>query len=270
MVVTLAVLGVVSAVVGVYVAAPVESFDKMARRATLSDEADLALRRIARDLRAALPNSIRVTTDVAGRSYLECLEVRAGGRYRGQVASDGGGDPLDFSVADTSFDILGATPTSPWRGDISVGDRVVVFNTGQTGGDAYAGDNSAAISAVPTAAAKPNERVLRFAAKQFPAASPYSRFHVISGPVSYVCDPAAGTLTRHWGYSISASQPAPPSGGQSALLATSVSACGFSYTSGVLSSLGLASLSLTLTRSGAAGSPESVRLFSQIRVSGLP
>src|SRR5688572_11114493 len=68
--------GIVSAIVVVFVKAPVTGYFDQVRRAELTDAADLAMRRIAREVQRALPNSLRV--DASG-TVIEFLPVTAGG-----------------------------------------------------------------------------------------------------------------------------------------------------------------------------------------------
>src|SRR3972149_1299940 len=48
--------GIIAAVVAVFIQSPVQGYFDTVRRGQLSNEADFALRRIARDLQTALPN----------------------------------------------------------------------------------------------------------------------------------------------------------------------------------------------------------------------
>src|SRR6185503_18991127 len=61
MIMVIMITGILAAVSVVFLRGPVEGYVDVARRAELTDIADTALRRITRDLRTALPNSIRVT-----------------------------------------------------------------------------------------------------------------------------------------------------------------------------------------------------------------
>src|SRR3990172_5514052 len=85
--------GVIAAVVAVFIQGPVKGYFDTVRRSQLSDVADFALRRIARDLQATLPNSVRSTD--ANNYFMEFLPVRSGGRYR--AAADGATNPLDIT-----------------------------------------------------------------------------------------------------------------------------------------------------------------------------
>lgn len=256
-VVAIAVVGVLFAVVAIFLRSPVQAYFDTTRRAELSDIADTALRRLVRDLRLALPNSVRV--DATGR-FLEFLLVTGGGRYRAQTDASGGGNALDFTSpsGDASFDVVGAMPA------ISAGHQIVIFNlgTGFTGADAWAttGNNRATVSGVS------GSTVTLSAAKVFPFESPGQRFHVVDGPVTYECDLATGAIRRHWGYAIAATQPTPPSGASTALLASRVSDCGFAYNANeLLQRYGTVSVRLTLTADG-----ESANLHAQAHVPNIP
>src|SRR4029079_1027107 len=111
MVIVIAITAAIASAVAVFMRRPVEGYVDAARRAELTDIADTALRRITRDLRRALPNSVRIATTVSGAStvyYVEYLQTSGGGRYRSDVESDGiTGNPLNFTAIDTSFDVIG-------------------------------------------------------------------------------------------------------------------------------------------------------------------
>ena len=92
-VIVIVILGIISAAVAVFISGPIEAYFDVSRRAQLSDAADTALRRIARDLQRALPNSVRVAGACTGATpcYLEYVPVEAGGRYRAELDQAGGG-----------------------------------------------------------------------------------------------------------------------------------------------------------------------------------
>jgi MSHA biogenesis protein MshO len=230
-----------------------------ARRAELTDIADTALRRMTRDLRTALPNSIRVTP-VGTAVYLEYLQTSGGGRYRAEKESDGTtGDTLDFTAPDMSFDVIGPLPAN-----LAVGNHIVIYNLGPGTGasDAYTSGNRASVTGIAAPA-------INIDSKQFPYSSPGKRFQVVQHAVTYACDPmpaGTGELRRYWNYGIVDPQQAPPPGGSTALLATNVSGCNFIYTaSGTNQRTGVVGVQLQIARAG-----ESVRLFQQVHVSNVP
>jgi MSHA biogenesis protein MshO len=251
-IVVIGITGIVVAGIAMFILRPVQSYVDAVRRAELTDVADTALRRIGRDIRSALPNSVRVVT-AGGVTYLEYLQTSGGGRYRADVDSAGAGDILDFTANDATFDVLGPVPP------LAAGDRLVVYNLGPgtVESDAYTGNNSTAFASV----AAPT---ITMAAKRFPFASPGRRFHVVQYPVTYACNPVSGELRRYWNYAIAAAQPAPPATANNALLARNVAACVFTYNT-VTQRSGVVSLSLTLSQAG-----ESVNLFQQVHVINVP
>ncbi|MBC7955008.1 MAG: type II secretion system protein [Cytophagales bacterium] len=257
--------GIVGAMLAMFIRAPVNAYVDQARRGELTDEADGALRRIARDLQTALPNSVRVSPS---GNYLELLPVRSAGRYRALPSSTGTGDYLDFNLlSDNSFDVLGP-PVS-----VSAQDELVIYNLGLTGADAYAGTSRRAI---PGPGGTFSNISYTVGAAQFPYASPSNRFHIIGKPITYGCTaPVNGvrSLRRYTGYSIQAAQPANAggaplsglTGGNNALLAGSVTACLFTYNSAASARKAVVTLRLTLTRS-----TESVTLLQQVFVENSP
>ena len=245
--------GILAGMVAVCIQKPVQGFFDTARRAVLVDAADTALRRISRDLREALPNSVRVSG-----TALEFLHVRSAGRYREQIApAPPPGDSLDFTGADTSFDVLGPAVS------VQAGDSVVVYNlgVGVTGADAYEGTStSRRIAAAPFGAALANVTIS--SATGFPFASPARRFQIVDTPVSYVC--AGNQMRRYSGYAILPAQPVPPAG-SGALIADRLTTCSFAYTTGPSEREALVTLNLALTDGG-----ETVGLIYQVHVNNVP
>jgi len=259
--------GIIAGVVAVFIRSPVQGYFDMETRIELSDTADTAMRRIGRDLRLALPNSVRPS---GSSTAIEFLQTRTGGRYRADVTGIAGvqGNALKpGEAAATTFDVLG---------DLTLGGRVkiddlvypaidplvvayaVVYNLGIAGADAYNGDNSAAIKSATV-----NSITLK-ASTTFPLASPGKRFQIVDTPVTYRCDLNAGTLTRHWGYAITSAQANPPIGGTSALIAQGVSNCVFNYDQ-INERYGLVSMRIWLTRN-----KETVSLYHEVHVNNVP
>ena len=112
-IIVIVIIGVLASTVAVFIRGPVQAYFDVNRRAQLVDTADTALRRMHRELKAALPNSVRVTGACAAACYIEFIPVAAGGRYRAAQTSGGTGNILDFTAAHTSFDALGPAITIP-------------------------------------------------------------------------------------------------------------------------------------------------------------
>ena len=254
LVVVIVVTGIIAAGIATFLRRPVEGYVDASRRAKLTDEADTALRRISRDLRTALPNSVRV--DASGK-FVEFIATTSGGRYRAEQTSGGTGDILDFTAADTSFDVLGPVPAT--------GTDIVVYNLYNSGStsNAYSGDNRQTLTSAGA--------TVVFPSKLFPESSPARRFHIVSGPVTYGC--TGGQLVRYSGYAYNEPQVAPPAGGSSAVLAGDVdtAACSFSYVSGSLGErTGTVSIVLQINSVSAGGNTERVRMFQQVQIENAP
>lgn len=282
--------GILAAVVGRNITSPITAFVDTTRRQALVDAGDLAMTRLTRELRLALPNSVRIRDGVA----LEFLRTRTGGRYRARPASATPSDPLDFTTADTGFDVVagaaglagvcaqaspncggGTTSSAACMSDPRL-DCLVIYNTGQpadcvaaagTRTNAYCGDNVAGVVSADAAGAR-----IEFAHDlgRFPLPSPTQRFHVVDTAVSYLCDPATRTLVRYDGYPIGAAQPgvaSPPVGG-GRVVARDVVACSFGYDPGTATRAALVSVRLTLADGEAPA--ERVVLYQQAHVANAP
>lgn len=194
-------------VVGAIVAATVSSFIKPTidayvntrLRADMSDQADTSLRRMLRDVRRAVPNSLRVPSS----QCFQLVPVVSGARYRmgpdavndsGTCTAQSGGAScsawVDPSQATTIFDTLSVMSTTP-----SVGDWVVINN--QNGNDVYAGANRSAIASVATPAANQGYLRIGISSLQVPNGYTFGRFQTVSNAeqtVTYICSGADGTL----------------------------------------------------------------------------
>ena len=291
LVAVIALTGVVVGIVSIFIRLPMQAYQDIQKRAEIVDAADTLFSRLKRDLQTALPNSVRVTT-VAGVTYLEFLQVRTSGRYRADVPvpavpssantcpdTDGNTfaneNVFQFGVSDTCMTTIGALPN--FASIVANSDWLVVYNlgTGFTNADAYAsgaatGGNKSLISAV--AAGAGGENVIRFAANTFNLDSPGRRFHIVSGPVTYVCDPTVGaptfgTVQRISAYNISAAQPTPPAG-TTARVAQGITACTITYNQNVINQrAGIVGVALTFSDTTSA---TNINLFEQIQVSNVP
>lgn len=282
LVVTIVIVGIIVAAVSFFLT-PLRQGTDIALRAELSDIADNALQRMGRDVKLALPNSVRTTT--AGSSnFLEFIAVRTAGRYRAGGGGPTGGtdcpaddaplgqpgnDQLSFDLPDTCFKTLGDL-----TGTIAVNsDQLVLNNYGFPDQNAYQTTvtfNRAVITSVDTT--ETGRDKISFGATTFVRAlhdSPGRRFFVISGPVTYECDLAVGRLYRHAGYALAAAQPV-AFGGSPALVAEHVSQCEFVYTPNVSAQLGLLTLRLRLQRQLFGGTPETVSLYHAVHVNNAP
>lgn len=271
LVVVIIIMGILALIVPTIIQGPMRAYVQVQQRADLAAVAETALQRMTREMRLALPNSIRISSGNA----VEFLRTLDGGRYRAQPAPGPAGNVLSFTAQTGVFDFLGplnnlaridATGAVTGQSDCfnNTVDCLVIFNTGQAGANAWQGDNVAAITAVGAGTLSFNMAPLT----HFPYQSPRQRFYIVDTPVSFICDTATGRITRYSEYTFGAVQPtvaAPPAGGN--LLVDNISACSFSYDPGSATRAGLVTLSITITQPGLG---EQVSLMQQVHVPNQP
>lgn len=261
-----------------FIDGPVQGYVEANVRAELTDIADTALRRIGRDVRAALPNSVRKTDDGL---FVEFLNTTTGGMYQTN-------DACFTTGATGGCDHLVSLGSVVPEASLALTDFVVINNFSNNSPDicdsaspncsAYCSDslktgfNKALVTGTTDST---NADAISFAKTKFcPAAVENSRrFQVIDGPVSYACDLTAHTLTRYWGYSIQQAQTSVDSvnklialttADHRSILATNVSSCTFA----LYPNSGLLALRLALTHTTTPF--ETVNLYHEIHVSTSP
>jgi MSHA biogenesis protein MshO len=277
LVITIAVGSVVVAFMAMFIVMPMNAYTAQTRRATLVDESDSALRFMARDLRSALPNSVRTATS-GSITALELLATADGARYQdnGPVATPA--LALDFTALDGAFatTVPFTRLTLPWS---STAYYLSIYNVGVPGADAYQPPTSQMANVITaagttitiSAGAAPNQNLVTLNPPfQFAYGSPEKRVYLVSGPVSYLCDTSAGTLTRYTGYAIQSTEPTSAvalgaAGAASGLIASDVAACSFTYQPGTPQRNALATLKVQVTQSG-----ESVQLLNVVQVVNAP
>ena len=270
LIMVIVIMGVIGGMVSVFMKGPIDAYLDSARRAALTDVADTVVRRMTRDIQRSLPNSIRTS----GTNCLEFIPTKTGGRYRAEAESPGVGDFLDFSTADTSFNMLGLNSALPTDQRISPGppaDVIVVYNLGIPGSDAYtttgSSINATTVTSVGGAGTTATETNIGISARQFPLASGSYRFHVVPGGelmVSYVCSASTLRRTASSAFTTTASCPATGS-----IVASNIDCTGswFNYAGSDLQRNALVSMVLKVSDSS---SGESVSLQHEVHVSNTP
>lgn len=258
---------------------PVQEYVDSARRASMTDVGDTAFRRMGRDIRNSVPNSVRMPS-FAGSTYIEFLPTKAGERYR--VTADPGGnqvycgavlDTLDFAGSDTCFEILG-----PQINFVN-GDQIVLGSTQANALSTYDPSTAGVLRAVTVTGL---QSAVNIPAVQYPAlaALPSQRFYVVpydQQAVTYACVPAASlgtldanedgqaSLVRYWKYDFWPTQKTPaqivPLTHSEAILANKVSSCNIVYNA----TKQLVSITLVITRGN-----ESINLYQEIYVNNAP
>ena len=272
LVITMVVGSIVVAFMTMFIITPINAYTAQTRRAALVDAADSALRFMARDVRTALPNSVRVYSS-GSVSVLELLATADGARY-----ADGGplataGQALDFTAKTGAFaTVVPFTQLNlPWSSNSSY---LAIYNVGVPGANAYQMSNVITppnTTITISAGSSANQNLVTLSPVfKFAFDSPHGRVYLVSGPVSYLCDTSAGTLTRYSDYSIAYAQPTSAAallgaGATAALVAANVGACQFTYATGTAQRNGLATLLLKITQAG-----EWVQLLQEVQLVNAP
>jgi len=267
LVIVIVVSGILAVVIAPIVMKPFMAYTDTSRRVALVDAAEAAMRMIARDVKDAIPNTLRTNGTV-----LELMPIQGGGRYRySDLASDT--TALTPGVTDSQFRMLGNLNSIP------ASSRLVIYNTSAvnfylaatSGGQGVITPTSTTITLTDSG----NEDTLTLSTGfQFDLSgtgSPAKRFFIATTPVTYHCDVSANNVIRYSSYATSVVQPtsrvvAPLSAAASnGILVNHVTACNFSYSKGTNTRAALLSITMTLTIDG-----ESINLLHQVHVRNAP
>lgn len=271
MIVALVILGILAAGTTAFIVRSVEGYRDTARRDQLASTARLAAERISRELRGALPNSVRVSGNC-----IEFMPLVSGARYQRETGSYPSGEAIlalpvsGFSEAASTLDALDL------NGDFSQGGfalAVYPLGPGSGNGDPYASGDPGVrfpIQSVSTSGRPAGvSRVTLIGAHQFSRQSAAQRLFVTRDPVSF-CVLSNGELRRYHDYGVQASQPAPPAGGD--LLAEHLplrdgggAVQPFRFTAGSLNRNGLVALDLRFMQN-----EEWVRIRHDIQLRNVP
>lgn len=272
LVITIAVGSIVVAFMAMFIVTPMNAYSAQARRAELVDDADSALRFMGRDLRGALPASVRISSS-GSVTALELIGTVDGARYRDAGPLTNATLDLDFTAADGAFatTVPFTQLTLPWS---STTHYLSVYNVGVPGADAYSMANvitpSGTTISIATGSSANENLVTLSPAFKFAFGSPGKRVYLVNGPVSYLCDTTAKTLRRYTGYPVASAQSTSGSGLVSsgatvATVAVDIGACQFVYTAGTAQRNALVTLTMQLTRSS-----ESVQLLQEVQLANSP
>lgn len=282
LVMVIALAGLVVVMISTVLSRPMEAFIDQSRRAELVDIAANALQRMSRDVRLAVPNSLRVSAD--GQA-VELLLIHSAARYRPnrigeqrlRLSADAAGSCgsttqnelcNSFQVLDETFDPAGAR----W---------LVLYNTGaeigstpQPGSNVWAPANPGVItptgttfsrlSAAPAGESHIAVDNLPSGGFRFAFASPQHRLYLAEAVVGYRCQ--GGQLLRYsYNQLLTAVPSSPPANSNPQPVARSLANCSFAYKPGSRQRAGLLTLVLGISEAG-----ESLQLLQQVHVDNAP
>jgi MSHA biogenesis protein MshO len=277
-------LGILASGAGLLITTPIKAYNDQLRRTQLVDMAEMSLRQIARDIRGALPNSIRINPNMeTGVTALEMVNIVAGARYRDEA---GGSDDatfteplhtLDFNQADTDFNFLGTLVYGVTT--IPTGQRLVIYSTAPINFYAAASSNdnfgivTPANSTLTLSQIGLEQHLKIDPAFEFTDPSPGQRSFLTDGAVSYICDPLGqAKMTRYTDYEFQVDQPTTNialsdlPGVQQGDVVAQLTACSINYDAGTAQRGGIVTLSITLSDDTGEG----VTLLHQVHVVNVP
>ncbi|MBK3866617.1 type II secretion system protein [Pseudomonas stutzeri] len=263
LVMVIAIAGTIAVMVGAVMSRPLQGFVDLSRRAELVDLAAGALNRMVRDIRMAVPNSVRVTDT----GQLELLRSPVSGRYRANLNGSTRSDPPACSASPCAIQIL--SPLSVQESNqIANMNWMVIYNIGGAGpgNDIWPPQDSTSSVITPKVTfgyaggnlALTGEAIAGFG---FRYASPQRRFYLADAVVGYRC--AGGRIVRKEFSALS--DAASYDYSDAALLVNNVHSCTFRYQPGNAMRGGLVTIELVLEQAG-----ERISLLQQVHVDNAP
>lgn len=265
LVVTIAVSAVVLVFAGMFIQAPFDAYTASTARAEIQDALSIAWPRMERDIQSALPNSARVNQN--GTVWaLELLPVQETARFMSVPGAGSFNTAGYFSTVSPNHSA--ATPVTT-----AAGTRFLSINN-QPPNDAYALTNvmtpaNRTIKFSGTVAT--DEDTLTITPTFAFATGASKRIYLVTRPVTYLCNPAAGTLQRFSNYTISASQAnrntaakLTAAGATVSLVARDITSCSFVPTPETALHGQLITVRMTVTRDG-----ETTNIFHRVALEKL-
>ncbi len=287
------ILGILAAFGVGIIRLPIVGYIDVIDRIEVTNASDIVFTRFTRDLRRALPNSIRVKP--GNPKAIEFVNIVKGYRYRllNIPGEDNDDNVLTITEGpDTSFNVM-----SLFASDMlgNQGYRISIFNLGEEGDDSddpvpgsnvYSPDTATGADPLPPAGAHvitptsmditlsnltEEGRVTLSSSMLFSYQHDIQRIYFVDTPVSYIFDETAGTLTRYSGYSMQKVQPVDPtdaplnSASNVAVIATGVSSCNFEYDRDLTVGYGIIKVEIEFTKND-----ERIVLFDQVYVGNNP
>ncbi|MGB5325715.1 MAG: type II secretion system protein [Pseudomonadales bacterium] len=196
LVASIVLLGIIGTGLVNFISGSAKAYQEVLRRDEITQIGRFAIERVSRELRTALPGSVRV----AG-SCVEFVPVLAASMYTALPVSGLSPAANDFTVVST------AVPANA--------NRVAVYTL--DGADVYGAASHLRAFDVGSASSAAGETTYNFASpsQQFPEQSPGRRIYFVNQPVSFcVAGPVSSrVLNRYEGYGFTAVQSSPPAGG---------------------------------------------------------
>ena len=259
MVTVIVLLGIIAGILTPFIGRAMSAYVASKARAELVAKGRLALERLAREVRIAVPNSLSV---LSGGSGIEFVRSRAGGRYVERFDNYGSefsrtnyrfrrnanrtnlyavGTGLSFTAGDVLV-IANASPA-----DLQAGTPVIALNS--ISNTTVANDGTA------------NGQILNFPGHQFLVESPGRHFSIADQTIEVGL--AGGTLRWHTAGALTDYDSGVDWSSADPMLVDNVSAVNFAYSAGSPASASVLRIDLTLTE---PASGQSIRLYYEVQI----
>jgi MSHA biogenesis protein MshO len=239
-----------------FIATPVQALETASQRELLANDAALANAALGRDLRAALPGSVRARR-VGSLLAVELLRVIDTSSVLPDSLASGAAQALQLGAPDDSFETLGSFPATALP--LNTRSLRLALHDPASAISPYGGAGTISVAGTRirvTAGSVAGQSLVQLTpATNFTSIGLQRRLYLLSGPVTWLCEPASGQLRRFAGYTIAANQSQRDTaakllaaGAQLALTATNVSSCQFSLQALATARQTTATLTVQLTR----------------------
>ena len=258
MVSVIVLLGILSAGATLFIGDSVRVYNDTARRSELTQQGRFVVERINRELRNALPGSVRASNN--GTTHcVEFTPIVAASSYLGDIAT-------------TPIDEFGIVAHSDMVGGSFNGFQAVIYAVDNVSVYSSASQSLTSINAITPSLV--NQLAVELTSTHtYPYDSPYRRLYIINDAVSFCA--ISGSMTRYSNYSWQNTiQPLPPTGGDSYVIAEHIrvndsgAVTVFEYTPGVLVRTGVVHVDMRFSDDEA--SDEWVRFSHEVFVRNAP
>ncbi len=266
-IITIIIVGIVASTVSLIIGNYLENYDATSRRTMMQTSAQLAIERISREVRHALPNSVCVYNGAcvsSAESKVYFVSIKDAGYYQNTTGNYPSmpKKPLPVTpISDNEFDIVSESDKANLNATEGV-DWIAVYNINNS--NIYSGNNARKIDTLTNIVPAPGEQIVRVQLDinfSFPLNSPTRRFHIIK-PHSTMFFLQGTDLM--WGKSAN-NFTNPETAVESHLLLQNVSNLSFQFNPGALQRSGLLHIEMTVEDEG-----EKIQLIHEAHVYNVP
>lgn len=260
LIMVIVVLGILATGSVRFIALSAEGLVDTGARQALASSATIAVEKVLRDVRRALPNSVRVFDD-GGNQCLELVPILHSSAYLS----------VPTAAAASSFQsIQFVNAVGGESGFVAVYPASVsaVYGSNQSRSAVTAVASSVGVAGT----ADENLQTITFtggASYRFPSDSPSKRFYLVGQPISF-CNDSSGRLWRYqnYGFNLDSRSSIPTTGANRVLIADSLQSLSFNYTPAQLQRNAVVRMSLTIVRLNDAS--ESINISQEVQLRNVP